>query len=64
MNTALLSPLDKRGKEQFEQVISAFQGDMAAIAAQLSIDPRLRLEYSRLIKAMSDELRSVSTEGS
>lgn len=44
-----LSVLDKSGKEQFEQVISAFQGDMSAAAAQLSIDPRLRLEYSRLI---------------
>ncbi|MFE8149336.1 hypothetical protein RBA69_19225 [Brenneria goodwinii] len=63
MDTALLSPLDKRGKEQFEQVISAFQGEMAAIAAQLSIDPRLRLEYSRLIKAMSDELRERANRG-
>ncbi|AOR59407.1 hypothetical protein [Pectobacterium parmentieri] len=63
MDTALLSPLDKRGKEQFEQVISAFQGDMSAAAAQLSIDPRLRLEYSRLIKAMSDELRERANIG-
>lgn len=63
MDTALLSVLDKRGKEQFEQVISAFQGDMSAAAAQLSIDPRLRLEYSRLIKSMSDELRERANRG-
>lgn len=63
MDTALLSVLDKRGKEQFEQVISAFQGDMSAAAAQLSIDPRLRLEYFRLIKAMSDELRERANRG-
>lgn len=50
MDTALLSSLDQRGKARFEQVIASFQGDMSVFAAQLSIDPRLRLEYSRLIK--------------
>lgn len=34
------------------------QGDVAAAAARLSIDPRLRLEYSRRIKKMADDLRS------
>jgi len=56
MDTALLSTLDQQGKEKFQQTISFFQGDMSALAAQLSIDPHLRLEYSRLIKAMVDDL--------
>ncbi|KMK19159.1 hypothetical protein ABW09_07185 [Pluralibacter gergoviae] len=63
MDTALLSSLDQRGKARFEQVIASFQGDMSAFAAQLSIDPRLRLEYSRLIKVMSDELRERANVG-
>ncbi|WP_246871033.1 hypothetical protein [Pantoea ananatis] len=56
MNTSFLNTLDTKNREQFDAAINALQGDVAA--APLSIDPRLRLEYSRRIKEMADDLRS------
>ena len=58
MDVALLQSLDINGREKFDEAISALQGDISTIAARLSIDPRLRLEYSKLIKKMADDLRS------
>lgn len=57
MDTSFLNALDTKNREQFDAAINALQGDVAA-AARLSIDPRLRLEYSRRIKEMTDDLRS------
>ncbi len=58
MSTSFLNALDTKNREQFDAAINALQGDVAAAAARLSIDPRLRLEYSRRIKEMADDLRS------
>lgn len=58
MDTSFLNALDTKNREQFDAAINALQGDVAAAAARLSIDPRLRLEYSRRIKEMADDLRS------
>ncbi|MFY1037498.1 hypothetical protein ACOMYX_00090 [Pantoea agglomerans] len=58
MDTSFLNALDTKNCEQFDAAINALQGDVAATAARLSIDPRLRLEYSRRIKEMADDLRS------
>jgi hypothetical protein len=58
MDTSFLNALDTKNREQFDAVINALQGDVADAAARLSIDPRLRLEYSRRIKEMADDLRS------
>jgi hypothetical protein len=58
MDVALLQSLDIKGREKFDEAISALQGDKSTIAARLSIDPRLRLEYSKLIKKMVDDLGS------
>lgn len=63
MDTALLSQLDTEGRSKFESAINALQGDVSAAAARLSIDPRLRLEYSRLIKEMANELRAKANTG-
>lgn len=49
MDTALLSALDSDGKAKFESAVNALQGDVSAAAARLSVDPRLRLEYSKRI---------------
>lgn len=57
MNTSFLNALDTKNREQFDAAINGLQGDVAA-AARLSIAPRLRLEYSRRIKEMADDLRS------
>ncbi|WP_324021021.1 hypothetical protein [Pantoea sp. JZ29] len=57
MDTSFLNALDTENREQFDAAINALQGDVAA-AARLSIDPRLRLEYSRRIKEMADDLRA------
>jgi len=58
MDTSFLNALDTKNREQFDAAINALQGDVTAAAARLSIDPRLRLEYSRRIKEMADDLRS------
>ncbi|MCW1834496.1 hypothetical protein OLZ33_21225 [Pantoea ananatis] len=58
MDTSFLNALDIKNREQFDAAINALQGDVADAAARLSIDPRLRLEYSRRIKEMADDLRS------
>ncbi|MGK3115178.1 hypothetical protein [Candidatus Pantoea formicae] len=63
MDVALLQSLDTNGREKFDEAISALQGDISTIAARLSIDPRLRLEYSKLIKKMADDLRSRANMG-
>lgn len=63
MDTSLLSSLDEQGKEKFESAINSLQGEVALAAARLSIDPRLRLEYSRRIKAMSDDYRAKANIG-
>ncbi|MDN4133775.1 hypothetical protein [Pantoea ananatis] len=52
-----MNALDTKNREQFDAAINKLQGDVSA-AALLSIDPRLRLEYSRRIKEMADDLRS------
>jgi len=63
MDTSLLNVMDSTGKEKFEAAIRALQGDVALAAARLSIDPQLRLEYSRRIKAMADALRAKANIG-
>ena len=63
MDTALLNALDSDGKEKFESALNALQGDILAAAARLSVDPRLRLEYSRRIKEMSADLRARANLG-
>ena len=55
MDTTLLSALDTDGRDKFESAMNALQGDVSAAAARLSVDPRLRLEYSKRIKEMSSE---------
>lgn len=63
MDTTLLSDLDTSGREKFESAINALQGDVSAAAARLSVDPRLRLEYSKRIKEMSADLRAKANSG-
>ncbi|WP_241606737.1 hypothetical protein [Rosenbergiella epipactidis] len=63
MDTALLNALDSDGKAKFESALNALQGDISAAAARLSVDPRLRLEYSRRIKEMSADLRARANLG-
>lgn len=63
MDTALLSALDSDGKAKFESALNALQGDISAAAARLSVDPRLRLEYSRRIKEMAADLRARANVG-
>lgn len=58
MDTPFLNSMDSRGREQFEAAVNALQGDVSAAAARLSVDPRLRLEYSKRIKVMAEDLRS------
>ena len=59
----ILNTFDKTGKLQFDNVIYALQGDLDAAALTLSLDPGLRLQYSRLIKQMSDEYRAKASVG-
>lgn len=63
MDTALLSALDSDGKAKFESAVNALQGDVSAAAARLSVDPRVRLEYSKRIKAMAEDLRAKANSG-
>lgn len=63
MGTAFSASLSSREQQQFDEVISAFQGDLSAAAARLSVDPRLRLEYSRRIKEMAADLTSRANRG-
>ncbi|MDI9220278.1 hypothetical protein QMZ30_05130 [Pantoea sp. EA-12] len=63
MDVALLQSLDHSGREKFDEAISALQGDISTAAARLSIDPRLRIEYSKLIKKMADDLQSRANMG-
>ncbi|WP_270222471.1 hypothetical protein [Kosakonia cowanii] len=63
MDTTLLRALDTDGRDNFERAINALQGDVAAAAARLSVDPRLRLEYSKLIKEMASDLRAKANAG-
>ncbi|MFE0585379.1 hypothetical protein [Pantoea vagans] len=63
MDTALLSALDSDGKTKFESAVNALQGDVSAAAARLSVDPRLRLEYSKRIKEMAEDLRAKASSG-
>lgn len=63
MDTTLLRALDTDGRDSFERAINALQGDVAAAAARLSVDPRLRLEYSKLIKEMASDLRAKANAG-
>lgn len=55
--------MDSRGRERFEEAVNALQGDVSAAAARLSVDPRLRLEYSKRIKEMAEDLRSRANLG-
>lgn len=63
MDTTLLKALDASERDKFDSAINALQGDVSAVAARLTIDPRLRLEYSRRIKEMSADLRAKATAG-
>ncbi len=63
MDTTLLSALDTDGRDKFESAMNALQGDVSAAAARLSVDPRLRLEYSKRIKEMSSDLRAKANAG-
>lgn len=63
MDTSFLNSMDGRGREQFEMAINALQGNISAAAARLSVDPRLRLEYSKRIKYMAEDLRSRANLG-
>ncbi|MBE4856174.1 hypothetical protein IM311_19090 [Enterobacter cloacae complex sp. P40RS] len=63
MDTTLLNALDASKRDKFDSAINALQGDVSAVAARLTIDPRLRLEYSRRIKEMSADLRAKATAG-
>lgn len=63
MDTSLLNSVNSQGREQFESAINAFQGDISAAATRLLIDPRLRLEYSKRIKEMAEDLRSRANIG-
>ena len=63
MDTTLLSALDTDGRDKFESAMNALQGDVSAAAARLSVDPRLRLEYTKRIKEMSVDLRAKANAG-
>lgn len=63
MDTSLLSAMDSQGRDQFQSAINVLQGDIAAASARLSIDPKLRLEYSRLIKKLADDLTAKANIG-
>lgn len=63
MDTALLSSLDGEGKKKLERAIATLQGDVNAASGVLYVDPKLRLEYSRRIKAMSDDLYAKASRG-
>ncbi|NIF21218.1 hypothetical protein [Candidatus Pantoea multigeneris] len=63
MDTSLLNSVNSHGREQFESVLNALQGDISAAAARLLIDPRLRLEYAKRIKEMAEDLRSRANIG-
>lgn len=63
MDASLLNVLDQQGQSEFERVITVCQGELFAASAGFSIDPHLRLEYARQIKAMSEELRFKASHG-
>lgn len=63
MDTSLLNSVNSQGREHFEAALNALQGDISAAAARLSIDPRLRLEYSNRIKDMAEDLRTRANIG-
>ncbi|WP_336295648.1 hypothetical protein [Cronobacter dublinensis] len=63
MDTTLLNALNTDGRDKFEGAINALQGDVSAAADRLTIDPRLRLQYARLIKEMSADLRAKANAG-
>lgn len=63
MDTSFLNSLDSKSREQFDAAINALQGDVAAAAARLSVDPRLRIEYSKRIKEMAEDLKSRANLG-
>lgn len=63
MDTALLASLDGEGKKKLERAIATLQGDVNAASGVLYVDPKLRLEYSRRIKAMSDDLYAKASRG-
>lgn len=63
MDEMILCSLDTNSKQQFESAIYALQGDLDAAALTLSLDPALRIQYSRLIKQMSDDYRSRAAVG-
>ncbi|QAR45037.1 hypothetical protein EQG67_04315 [Kosakonia cowanii] len=59
MDTALLASLDGEGKKKLERAIATLQGDVNAASGVLYVDPKLRLEYSRRIKAMAKASRGI-----
>lgn len=63
MDISLLNSVNSQGSEHFEAALNALQGDISAAAARLSIDPRLRLEYSSRIKDMAEDLRTRANIG-
>lgn len=63
MDEMILRALDKNGKQQLDSVITILQGEIDAIAVTLSLDPALRLQYSRLIKQMSEDYQSRASVG-
>lgn len=58
MDASLLNRINSQEREQFESTINMFQGEISVAATRLLIDPRLRLEYSKRIKEMAEDLRS------
>ncbi|MDF7648964.1 hypothetical protein PUG42_10440 [Erwiniaceae bacterium L1_54_3] len=56
MDVALSQSLDINGRGKFDEAISALQSDISTIAACLSTDPHLQIEYSKLIKKKVDGL--------
>lgn len=63
MDIILLRALESNEKTKFEGAVNVLQGDVSAAAARLSIDPHLRLEYSKRIKEMATDLRSKANSG-
>ena len=63
MDASLLNRINSQEREQFESTINMFQGEISVAATRLLIDPRLRLEYSKRIKEMAEDLRSRAKMG-
>ncbi|AGB80500.1 hypothetical protein D781_0105 [Serratia sp. FGI94] len=55
--------MDKDGQDKFKKAIAALQGDISVAATVMYVDPKLRLEYSRRIKMMSDDLYGKASRG-